>query len=214
MRKIAVPVIAGLALLGVAGSSAHAAVNLVVNPGFEICTGAPPIDPDDEPPTFPSSWTATGNVPCQNTPHSGQTSANMLAHTNTLSQAISTIAGDNYDFSFWLQICVDSADTFAASFGGTEVLSVISDGDFITYALEEFTVTATAPVTTIGFTGVVRGGFWGIDDVSVTDLGPATAPEPASLALLGTALTGFATLRQRRRNARRTNAARAAINAV
>ena len=138
-----------------------------------------------------------------------------MTHTGTLSQAISTIAGDSYDFSFWLAICADNGDTFAASFGGTEVLSAISNGAFNEYALEEFTVTATAPVTTIAFTGTPGGGFWGIDDVSVTDLGPAAAaPEPASLALVGTALAGFVTLRQRRRNARQMNAGRAGSDAA
>ncbi len=206
MRKFAVPVIAGLALLGIAGSPARAAVNLVANPGFETCTG--------DSPGVPASWDATGSVPCQFTPHSGQTSADIKTHAGTLSQAISAIAGDSYDFSFWLAICADNGDTFAASFGSAEVLSAISTGAFLDYALEEFTVTATASVTTIAFTGTPGGGFWGIDDVSVTDLGPAAAPEPASLALLGTALAGFAALRRRRGNARQTNAARAAIDAV
>jgi hypothetical protein len=42
----------------------------------------------------------------------------------------------------------------------------------------------------------------------------AAAPKPASLALFGTALAGFATLRRRRRTARQTNAARAMSNAA
>lgn len=65
MCKIAVPVIAGLALLGVAGSPARAAVNLVANPGFETCTGDPS-------PGHPVSWDATGNAPCQFPPIPGK----------------------------------------------------------------------------------------------------------------------------------------------
>jgi len=42
----------------------------------------------------------------------------------------------------------------------------------------------------------------------------AAAPKPASLALFGTALAGFATLRRRRRTARQTNAPRAMSNAA
>jgi hypothetical protein len=113
----------------------------------------------------------------------------------TMSQSISTTAGDNYDFSFWLDDGSVSPDSFTASFGSDEVLDLVNHSDF-GYTLEDFTVTATAATTTISFGAHTTGNSWTLDDVSVTDLGPS-APEPTSLALFSSGLLGLWLLSRR-----------------
>jgi hypothetical protein len=163
---------------------AHA--NLVSNPGFESCN-----NPGDAPP----SWTS-GSSYCSFNPHSGTWDGDFGGTGATLSQIISTIIGDEYDFQFWLWDVAITPNSFSASFGSDTVLS-LTNAPNSPYTLEDFTVTATATSTQISFTGTASGNGWSLDDVSVTDLGPAapTAPEPSTF-LLACSLLGFAGLRR------------------
>jgi len=115
-----------------------------------------------------------------------------------LSQTITTVIGDKYDFQFWLlgPGAGTTPNSFSASFGGNTVFSLTNSPGPSSYTLEDVVVTATATTTVIAFTGNAGGG-WGLDDVSISDLGPAT-PEPSTLLLMTTALgLGFAALRKR-----------------
>ena len=70
----------------------------------------------------------------------------------------------------------------------------------------------TQPYTNITRTVVATGSdtltlserndpnYLGLDDVSVLPTGPASVPEPASVAILGAALAGLAVIRRRRRS--------------
>ena len=182
-------VFASAVLLAVSVVPARA--NLITDPGFEKCANL-----GDPPP----GWTASGLVSCDFNPHTGNWDATFsLTGGGTLSQTVTTIAGDNYDFSFWLEADSFSPDFFTASFGSDEVLDLTSPASFV-YTLEDFPVTATGTSTTIEFTGATNGGLWALDDVSVTDLGPST-PEPASLVLLASGLLAIAWRFRRRSRA-------------
>ena len=164
-----------------AASVVPARANLITDPGFESC-------PDIGNP--PPGWTVSRTA-CSLNPHSGTWDIDFLFPVGgTLSQTITTTAGDNYDFSFWLWGTALSPDFFTASFGSNEVLDLVNPAPSA-YLLEDFTVTATGTSTTIEFAGNADGSSWSLDDVSVTDLGPS-APEPASLVLFATGLLAIA----------------------
>jgi hypothetical protein len=172
-----------LALLSTGVIPAHA--NLVVDPGFESCPATPP-----------PGWSASPQAACNTHAHTGSWAA-AFELTSTLSQSISTIPGTTYDFSFWVSgIDLVTPDQFTASFGSSQVLNLVNVTP-TTYTFEDFTASATAASTTIGFAGTAPtgGGGWLVDDVSVTAVTPA--PEPASLTLLAAGLLGFGAIRRR-----------------
>jgi hypothetical protein len=153
------------------------AANLVADPGFENCSSlfqAPP-----------PGWTTTAaSDHCAANSHSGNWDTDFAVTVSTLSQNITTTVGDQYDFQFWLRAGAPGAPaSFSATFGSDTVLTVANPG-FFGYRLEDFTVVATTTSTEIAFTANANGGVWSLDDVSVTDLGPAsTVPEPSTLLL-------------------------------
>jgi len=124
--------------------------NLITDPGFESCASAGDTPPD---------WTASSaNADCSLNPHTGSYSADFADAASTLSQTITTIAGDNYDFSFWLEREVTTPDFFTASFGGDQVLDLVNESGFAGYTLEDFTVAAAGTSTTIELGGENSAG--------------------------------------------------------
>jgi hypothetical protein len=163
----------------------------------------------------PAGWTFT---PAASGSYAGIQVGSSFAHTGSqsyffgaiggsddeLSQNIATVVGARYQISFWFQGDPFSDPTtstwdFSAFFGTTPLVS-LSDPTEVTdplnndYSIYTFTETATAPTTTLAFYGQDIGFYVALDDVAVTP-----APEPASLAVFGTALAGLGLVRRRKR---------------
>jgi hypothetical protein len=141
-------------------------------------------------------WTATAGLiaVCNSSdfsgvPHSGNQMVYMDWNNtvNTVSQTLTTTAGQSYLLSYW--VADNVPDAFSVSFGS----QVLFDGTAPTngvdlasdYVNETYTVTATSSSTILSFTGQwleIEGGNGTIlDDVSVTTVS-SSVPEPATLA--------------------------------
>lgn len=182
------------ALAAVTAASQAARAELVLNPGFEIgdTSGAP---------IAPAYWDTSGNVAEDSAnPNSGTNDA--FVGTGSLSQVITTVPGTIYTVSFYADIndfnlLFDASATLTATFGGTDLLNGLSaapdlfgDANYVQFSTQ---VAATDTSTTLAFTGVTNpgDGVFYIDDVSVE------APEPASMAILASAVTGLWLVRRR-----------------
>jgi len=93
MRHNVIWILASAILL--TASAVPARANLITDPGFESCTN---------PATTPPGWSvSSAHTSCGESPnYTGNGDAISGAAESALSQTITTIAGDNYDFSFWL----------------------------------------------------------------------------------------------------------------
>ncbi len=107
----------------------------------------------------------------------------------SVSQTLSTVAGETYDFTFFLAGDGEAPNDFSAFFGSDLVYAATDLGTADTFDLTPFSfdVTATSSSTTITFLGRDDQGWLALDDVSVV----AATPEPGSLGLLATGLFGM-----------------------
>ena len=167
----------GIVALMLAFSVIPARANLITDPGFESCTTSGTAAP---------GWTAHFLSDCGTNPNTGSWDNDFPDAGGLLSQTITTVVGDTYDFSFWLENNAITPSDFIAQFGSNQVLILTSPAAF-GYTLEEFRVTASSTSSLILFSTAGNGGAWSLDDVSVTE-----APEPASLVLLATGLLTIA----------------------
>jgi hypothetical protein len=135
-----------------------------------------------------------------NAPQSGSYAAYLgtgNAVTRTLSQTLSTNAGEFYDVIFWLQNEADvlgnaGPNSFAFSWGGVDQpLGLGPNAPAFGYTQYEFNLQATGASTTIQFTFSQLPAYWDLDNVQVI-------PEPSSLALAGLAV-GLAAAQRRRK---------------
>jgi hypothetical protein len=132
--------------------------------------------------------------------------------TEGVSQTVATVAGDQYQLSYWI-----GNTTGGGIFGTTSTVNVLLNGapaftdtnsnvSPTTLNWEQFThtVVASGASISLGFENADPSGdnSNGLDNVVLVDLGPvpppSTVPEPASLGLLGAGLSFFAWARKKR----------------
>jgi hypothetical protein len=113
------------------------------------------------------------------------TSGSSLSDLDTISQSLATVAGHEYQISYWL----DTADgdprgagevQFISSFG-SDTLQNLNPPALTGYTEYTFDAEATANSTTLSFSGKSVSGWIELDDVSAVDLGPAAVPEPTTI---------------------------------
>ena len=179
MRIQALVAGAAMALVASAAAVSASAAELVTNGGFE--TGNL------------SGWSLTGNTGFSGVTtspvHSGQFAFfdGAVGSLGTLSQTVATIAGQSYNFSFWLQSDGGTPNTFTASLGGVALTAALVNSGSFSFTQFSGTIVAASNNATLSFGFRDDPGFWELDDVSLTN-GIAGVPEPASWALM---LTGF-----------------------
>jgi Protein of unknown function (DUF642)/PEP-CTERM motif len=125
-------------------------------------------------------------------------------------QAVATIIGDSYTLSFW----VGNVDSPSTGFGVTSTVNVLANGTSLgmftnncttcstTQQWMQFsdTFTATTALTTLAFSNgdPANDNTNGLDNLVLTDNGPAGVPEPSSIVLMGSGLLGLAAWLRRR----------------
>ena len=172
---------AALALLVFAPQTASATPITVVNGGFE--TG-----------DF-TGWTVTpAGGGCSDfgvngtDPHSGATAAAFgsvcTGAYDSISQTVVTTPGGSATVTFWLTNAGGPSNDFQALWNGTVVFDTGFDVGPFPYTLESFTVPTPGASAVLTFQAYQVPSWFYLDDVGAQ----TTAPEPASLVLLGSGL--------------------------
>jgi hypothetical protein len=144
--------------------------NIVTNCGFETgdFTGWTAVDG--------SGFTFVAGAGFDTGPNTGNFFAALgaVGADGTVSQALSTVAGQQYSFSFYLASDGGTPSDFRAQWDGTNLVS-LTNTPAGPHSLYSFTVTGTG-ADTINFLERNDPGYWGLDDVAVV-----ATPEPSSL---------------------------------
>lgn len=186
MKSQAKVIASALALVGF--QVAHA--NIVLNPGFEL---GPPSGTSAPDWTFSSATTGSDFNYTHGPAHTGSyaasfgatTSGSSLSDLDTISQSLATVAGHEYQISYWLDTGGGDARgagyvQFISSFG-SDTLQNLNPPALTGYTEYTFDAEATANSTTLSFSGKSVSGWIELDDVSAVDLGPAAVPEPTTI---------------------------------
>jgi len=147
---------------------------LVINGGFE--TG-----------DF-SGWSQSGNVglfygspqlTITQAAHTGNNAAGFgsIGADGTISQNLTTVAGQTYTFDFWLANMSGGPNDFTAKIGGVTELHLVNDAAQ-PYTHYTYTFTATSTSTPIEFDFMQQPSEWHLDDVSVAPAGSSPPPPP------------------------------------
>jgi hypothetical protein len=188
MRRIAVLLYAVLLL----GSANLFADDLVTNGGFDTGDFA--------------GWTAVSAasgsdffVSCSDfyahTPNCFAAFGAVAGQNDSISQTLSTVAGVDYTFSFWVSQA-DANGQFEAFWDGTQLLDLTgAHNNAPNYYHYLFSETATSTNTVIAFAANTPPGYYYLDDVSVV----APTPESSCITLLVPALLGMAGIIRRQR---------------
>ena len=201
----AVPMLAlaAIAVVGVA-SSAEAQCgsvvgNMVQNCGFETgdftgwTMGTPFIT---------SNWNKVAGGMNAHTGSDGWWGG-YIGQPTFLSQTLTTVAGQEYNFGFWFNSPYGQngqPNAMVARWDGVDVVNLV-DPPIADWTYYSFDVVASGASTTFEIGLQQDLGYEGIDDVQVTTATDA-APEPAALVYMVTGLIGVAGIARRRRSAR------------
>jgi hypothetical protein len=177
MRWLVAAILSGAVLV----SQPALCQNLLGNPGFET----DPVSP----------WVHTGVIGRTNDvflgTHSGSWACGSYGSNDVLYQDVTTVAGAQYDLSFWVRRNSGGC-TWDAYWGGSLIGS--SSGPGHDWAQSTYLVSATGTTTRLEFrlnSIIARAG---LDDISVVRHGPDPVPEPALIqlpALLGLGGVGY-----------------------
>ena len=180
------------------------AVNLVADSGFEASADGAGPHP------FSASWT---NIDASG--FSGVGGDSLFAHTGnnyaflgakpgfgSLSQALTTMAGQSYSLSFWLANDITaglpSGNSFRVLFGGVQVFALTNQSAF---GYTQFTISnlvATSTTSALEFVYNHNNDFWRLDDISVDAQGVPEAFSTIWLALPALGLVYFSRGRTRK----------------
>ena len=191
----------GAVALVTAAAAPASAQNLVFNPGFENT------------PSLQGYTVATceAGLGAFRSGIFGRTGSFGLAFNSrscnaTVTQTLNTVAGQNYDISFWYRTNnVATPNNLTFSFDGVELFNQALTN--LSYQQFTFSAVATSSMTDIVFAGRSPGAN-AVDDVSITAGTPtAVVPEPSTVALMTAGLAGlFGIARLRRRESIRVKA--------
>lgn len=204
----------GWGVIGLLASRSIQAQNIVSNPGFEsgftgwvtnqglwfLPTGLGGFDPGGGTHSGTGkAITACGGAAC--------IAADPSASGSWLYQDLPTVVGQSYALSFWLETTGTPASgtaQFRALFGNTVAADFpsLTGSSIYTQYFNTLSLIASSTTTRLEFLGRNAVSYVQIDDISVTaNASPppiTTAPEPTSVALMGSGLFGILPITRRR----------------
>jgi hypothetical protein len=125
-------------------------------------------------------------------PHTGDYFAALgdTSGTGSLSQVLSTVAGETYTLSYYLASSGDQNTSFSTLWNGQTLSgsALTNPNSFGSYTLFSFLVTGTGS-DTLTFRATDVPSYMALDDVSITPNGTGAVPEPGTWAMM---LVGFA----------------------
>lgn len=192
-------ILAGL-ILGL-GFIASANANLLVNGSFEsniLAPGGWAYLPSKAVAGWDGSnielWRSKDGVSAADGFNFVELNAHPAAASFAIYQQFATVAGQNYDLSFFYRARANSDEAFSVSVG--DLTATINDHTTSSWSFFSGTFKATSALSTLTFTSLTSGTVGNfLDGVSVT-ASPVAVPVPMTLGLMALALVG---LRLRRR---------------